>query len=174
MVPPPATAPSPPARDPALLPRLPPTATEDERIAWSRKYLVQLGRYLEWDRVTSTPDEPFLPVALIQQLIDVKLWPPPIEPVDPFGYVYFPSSEIPTRRTLPQRVKMAPEEEAGFRTAYGQLRVEYEQRAPLFARAVQVASWPPAIVELADKFGSLPRRGSPALPVQVDSKKGGL
>jgi hypothetical protein len=48
---------------------------------WLRRYLIETARAAEFERITRTDEEAMLPRDVIANLIDAKLWPPPLEPM---------------------------------------------------------------------------------------------
>ncbi|WP_233206365.1 hypothetical protein [Haliangium sp. UPWRP_2] len=144
------------------------SATDQENYAkWLRQFLIYSAHAQQRGRIVRTADELILPADLINELNNVDLWPPPIEPLPPSieewlkkyrkyrenGWYYYPGVTIP-----PRFEKVAV-------TVIDELKKDYEHDAALYLGAVGDVRVHPDLIDLANDSDMIPPYGSRANPI---------
>lgn len=134
---------------------------------WLRRYLIETARAAEFERITRTDEDAMLPRDVIATLIDVQLWPPPLEPM-PLTLAEFRARYAGTQNPAQWFVgfddSLIERDNPETATVYQTLRRQYEADAERFRAAIARIGAAPEILQLMREQGSVPRLGSLANP----------
>lgn len=134
---------------------------------WLRRYLIETARAAEFERISRTDEEAMLPRDVIANLIDAKLWPPPLEPM-PLRLAEFRAryagTQNPAQWFLGFEDSLIEHDNPETQLVYQTLLRQYAADAERFRNATARIGLAPEIRQLMLDKGSVPRLGSLANP----------